>query len=202
MKDLLNYHRRRKLISGLWAVVRQIFMLGISYVVLYPLMYMVSNAFKPVEQYYDPSVIWIPKSLTLDNFKVVALVMDIGEVMLNTLIISVLPAFISTTVCMMIGYGLARFDFKGKRLVIACLIRAIRGPRIADRVIAANMTGTLIVIIICILSFVMNEGYLIDIAMIYTMLSFLAVVLLTKVYMGIYREKHRQEMEKEGTQHD
>ena len=88
-------------------------------------------------------------------------------------------------------------------LVIACLIRAIRGPRIADRVIAANMTGTLIVIIICILSFVMNESYLVDIAMIYTMLSFLAVVLLTKVYMGIYREKHRQEaLAKEEHDHD
>ena len=87
-------------------------------------------------------------------------------------------------------------------LVIACLVRAIRGPRIADRVVAINMIGMLIVITICILSFVMNEGYLVDIAMIYTMLSFLAVVLLTKVYMGIYREKHRQEMEKEGAQHD
>ena len=87
-------------------------------------------------------------------------------------------------------------------LILACLVRAIRGPRIADRVIAANMIGTLVVITICILSFVMNEGYLIDIAIIYTMLSFLAVVLLTKVYMGIYREKHRQEMEKEAENHD
>lgn len=77
-------------------------------------------------------------------------------------------------------------------LLLACLIRAIRGPRIADRVIAVNMMGTLIVITICILSFLMNEGYLVDIAMIYTMLSFLAVVLLTKVYMGVYREKRRQ----------
>lgn len=87
-------------------------------------------------------------------------------------------------------------------LLIACLIRAIRGPRIADRVIAANMIGTLVVITIFILSFVMNESYLVDIAMIYTMISFLAVVLLTKVYMGIYREKHRQEMEKEAENHD
>lgn len=77
-------------------------------------------------------------------------------------------------------------------LLLACLFRAIRGPRIADRLIAVNMSGTLIVITICILSFLMNEGYLVDIAMIYTMLSFLAVVLLTKVYMGIYREKRRQ----------
>ena len=80
-------------------------------------------------------------------------------------------------------------------LVLACLVRAIRGPRIADRVIAANMIGTLVVITICILTFLMGEGYLVDIAMIYTMLSFLAVVLLTKVYMGIYREKRRQREE-------
>lgn len=88
-------------------------------------------------------------------------------------------------------------------LIIACLVRAIRGPRIADRIIAANMTGSMVVILIAILSFVMNEGYLVDIAMIYTMLSFLAVVLLTKVYMGIYREKHRQEeLKKEGQNDD
>ena len=88
-------------------------------------------------------------------------------------------------------------------LVIACLVRAIRGPRIADRVIAANMIGTLVVITICILAFMMGEGYLVDIAIIYTMLSFLAVVLLTKVYMGVYREKRRQEeAAKEGQKHD
>lgn len=80
-------------------------------------------------------------------------------------------------------------------ILIACLIKAIRGPRIADRVIAVNMMGTTVVIIICILAFVMNEGYLADVAMVYTMLSFLAVVLLTKVYMGIYREKRRKEEE-------
>ena len=77
-------------------------------------------------------------------------------------------------------------------LLVACLIRAIRGPRIADRVIAINMTGTMIVITICVLAFLMGEDYLVDVAMIYTMLSFLAVVVLTKVYMGVYREKRRR----------
>ena len=77
-------------------------------------------------------------------------------------------------------------------LLLFCLIRAIRGPRIADRVISINMMGTLSVITICVLAFLMNEGYLVDIAMIYTMLSFLAVVLLTKIYMGVYREKRRR----------
>ena len=66
-------------------------------------------------------------------------------------------------------------------LLLCCLVRAIMGPRIADRIIAINMMGTLVVMIICILS--------------YVMLSFLAVVLLTKIYMGVYREKRRREEE-------
>ena len=82
-------------------------------------------------------------------------------------------------------------------LLLMCLIRAIRGPRISDRIVAVNMMGTLIVIIICVLAFLMGEGYLVDVAIIYTMLSFLAVVLLTKVYMGIYRQKRREEKEDE-----
>ncbi len=89
-------------------------------------------------------------------------------------------------------------------MLCACLVRAIIGPRIADRIIAINMMGTLVVIIICILAFIMDEGYLADIAMIYTMLSFLAVVLLSKVYMGIYREKRRRAKEsqaQEGNEH-
>lgn len=92
-------------------------------------------------------------------------------------------------------------------LLLFCLIRAIRGPRIADRVISINMMGTLIVITICVLAFLMNEWYLVDIAMIYTMLSFLAVVLLTKIYMGVYREKRRrreaaENQAKEGEAHE
>lgn len=129
MKKIKEFVRSHKVMQKLWAVGRQLFMLGISYVVLYPLLYMVSNAFKPVEQYYDPSVVWLPKSLTMENFKIVALVMDIGNVMKNTVIIELLPAVISAMVCMMIGYGLARFNFRGKRFVVACVILTIIVPQ-------------------------------------------------------------------------
>ena len=41
-------------------------------------------------------------------------------------------------------------------LLLCCLVRAIMGPRIADRIIAINMMGTLVVMIICI-STLMND---------------------------------------------
>ncbi len=75
--------------------------------------------------------------------------------------------------------------------IIACLFRAIAGPRISDRIVAINMIGTMTIIIITILAVLLHEGYLVDVAMLYAMLSFLAVVVLTKVYMGVYVEKHQ-----------
>ena len=129
MNAIQEFVRSHKVFQKLWAVARQLFMLGISYVVLYPLLYMVSNAFKPVEQYYDPSVVWLPKSLTLENFEIVGMVMDIGAVLKNTVIIELLPAILSVIMCMMIGYGLARFRFRGKTLVVACVILTIIVPQ-------------------------------------------------------------------------
>ncbi|MCD7744389.1 MAG: cation:proton antiporter [Lachnospiraceae bacterium] len=79
-------------------------------------------------------------------------------------------------------------------LLVLCLIRAIIGPRVADRLVAVNMMGTMVMVIIAILTLMLQEGYLADICLIYAMISFLAVVVLTKVYMGVYlaRKEHRE----------
>ena len=77
-------------------------------------------------------------------------------------------------------------------LLFLCLWRAVRGPRVADRILAVNMCSTLVTIMIAVLALMLSEGYLADVAVIYAMLGFLAVVLLTKVYMGIYRKQKRE----------
>lgn len=74
-------------------------------------------------------------------------------------------------------------------LIILCLIRAILGPRLADRVVATNMIGTMTIVEIAILALYMRESYLFDVCLIYAMISFLAVVVLTKIYEGAYQEK-------------
>ena len=71
-------------------------------------------------------------------------------------------------------------------LVVLCLIRAVIGPRVADRIVAVNMMGTMVIVMIAVLAIMMGEGYLVDICIIYALISFLAVIVLTKVYMGVY----------------
>lgn len=78
-------------------------------------------------------------------------------------------------------------------MLLACLIRAVKGPLIADRLMAVNMMGTMVMVMIAVLALMLKEGYLVDICLIYAMISFLAVVVLSKVYIGIYEEKHHQE---------
>lgn len=73
-------------------------------------------------------------------------------------------------------------------LTICCLIRAVLGPTIADRLVSVNMMGTIVMIIIGVLALLMQEDYLVDICLIYAMISFLAVVVLAKVYTGVYIE--------------
>ena len=84
-------------------------------------------------------------------------------------------------------------------MLFSCLIRAVRGPRIADRLVAVNIMGTMVMVIIAVLSLLLNQGYLIDICLIYAMVSFLAVVVISKVYIGVYTESylrsHKQEKE-------
>ncbi len=84
----------------------------------------------------------------------------------------------------MIGFALCIF---------ACLVRAIKGPRTMDRILAINMIGTLSVVIIALMSLYLEESFLLDVDLIYAMLSFLAVVVLTKVYMGVHREEENEQ---------
>lgn len=80
-------------------------------------------------------------------------------------------------------------------LVFFCLFRSIIGPRIADRVVAVNMVGTMIITIIAILALALDQAALVDVSLVYTMLSFLAVIVLTKVYVGVYLQKHTKKQE-------
>ena len=73
------------------------------------------------------------------------------------------------------------------------IIKSIKGPRLTDRVVSVNMIGTLVIISICILSFILNEAFLLDVAFIYVLISFLAVVVLSTVYINVYYEKKKKQ---------
>lgn len=82
-------------------------------------------------------------------------------------------------------------------MLLLCLIRAVIGPKIADRLVAVNMMGTMVMVSIAILAVLKGQGGLVDICLIYAMISFLAVVVLTRIYTGVYRQAQKAAARKE-----
>lgn len=74
-------------------------------------------------------------------------------------------------------------------LIVISIIRSILGPGVSDRIVAVNMIGTMVIMITAIFSVMLDENYLADICLIYAMISFLGVVVLCKVYTGVYLQR-------------
>ena len=69
------------------------------------------------------------------------------------------------------------------------LLLAIRGPRMADRILGINMTGSLTTAAIAVLAIYLDQSWLLDVCLIYCMISFLAVVVLAKVSIASHEEQ-------------
>lgn len=78
-------------------------------------------------------------------------------------------------------------------LMLATLIRAVLGPRFTDRIIAVNVINTLVVAEIVLVSVWMREDFLVDVALLYALLSFLTVVVVSRL---VLTRRHKQ-LEKE-----
>lgn len=76
-------------------------------------------------------------------------------------------------------------------VMMACLIRAVKGPRYTDRLVALNMICTVVVLMVCILSYVLGESYLVDVAILYGLLNLLAVAVLSRISVRRHREHRR-----------
>ena len=109
-------------ITALVNVFRFILMLGVSYVILFPFFSKVAGSFMNRFDVIDATVSLIPKSPTLEQYKYIILDNRYFEAFLNTLFISILCALIQTFVACLIGYGLAKFKFKGNKIVMLIVV--------------------------------------------------------------------------------
>lgn len=69
------------------------------------------------------------------------------------------------------------------------LLRAIRGPRIADRIMGINMIGSMVSVTLAILSVWLRQSWLLDVCILYAMISFLGVVVLAKVCIAAKKQE-------------
>ena len=111
-----------------WYIFRFILMIGISYVILFPFFSKIAGSFMGYEDFVDVTVRVIPKNFTLATYKAIFLENNYLDAFLNTTLLSVSSALLQTFVCTLIGYGLAKFKFKGNGLVMILVILTMIVP--------------------------------------------------------------------------
>jgi len=116
---LINLYTVKRVV---WYLFRFLLLLGISYVILFPFFSKISSSFMSPEDFVDVTVRLIPKHPTLDTYKAIIVDNDYLLALLNTFVLSLVCALLQTFVCCIIGYGFAKFKFKGNSLLFLCVI--------------------------------------------------------------------------------
>lgn len=127
-KQHYRYILGKRAASKVWPVFRFLILFGLGFVIMYPLLFMISAAVRPPEQMNDPSVMWIPKTFTFDNIADVWSVIDYPSLLWNTLLVNVICSLLQVASCAVTGYGFARFKFKLRGLLFAIVILQIIVP--------------------------------------------------------------------------
>lgn len=94
----------------------------IGFVYLYPMLYMFSTSFMNRDDLLDTSVKWLPSTLYMQNYIDAAKSMNFWATFGKGIVIAGLPTLCNVFICMFIGYGFARYNFRGKKIMMGILI--------------------------------------------------------------------------------
>jgi multiple sugar transport system permease protein len=110
-----------------WAL-RFAVLFAICFVLLYPLLYMVSVSLRPGHELTDPIVVWIPRTVTLENFRNMLDLLNYPKLLFNSAMLSFVASFLQLVSCAIAGYGFARFKFRGRGVLFALVLFTIIVP--------------------------------------------------------------------------
>ena len=110
------------------ALFRYALLIGLAFIILYPLLYILSMAFREARDILDPSVTWLPRHFTMQNIIDAFEAMRYPQALWNTISISVVSSLLQLCSCAIVGYGFARFQFKGKSLLFGLVLLTIIIP--------------------------------------------------------------------------
>lgn len=105
-----------------FTIILYLLLIAIGFVYLYPLLFMLVTSLKSPEDLLNPMVQWVPTQIYTGNYERAYHVLDYPNTLLSSIMISVIPSLIQTVVCSLVGYGLARYRFWGKNLLIMLIL--------------------------------------------------------------------------------
>lgn len=116
------------LVQVIWKIFRLLLLIGISYIIIFPFFVKIFGSFMSRDDLVDATVRLIPKYPTLDTYKYIIRENSYFTAFFNTFVLSTLCALVQTLICSIVGYGLAKFKFRGNKLVFMAVILTMIVP--------------------------------------------------------------------------
>ena len=116
-------------LSVFFSFFRYLLLIAVGFVILYPLLYMVITSIMDPQTFAKGIRVWVPTSfLVIPNYSMAWEALDYGRAFFNTFRFQIISALLEVIMCAIIGYGFARFEFKGKKLLVGMLFLTILIP--------------------------------------------------------------------------
>ena len=122
-------HKVKKLAIGgyrqmglLPKVTLYVMLISLCFVYVYPILHMGITSLKSLTDLLDPSVQWLPHEITFSNYTQALDIMGFSDHLVDTLLVTVVPALCQTVSCALAGYAFARFRFVGRNIFMACVL--------------------------------------------------------------------------------
>lgn len=127
-----SYYRRQKALQRffdiVYAIFRALLVIGISFIILYPILQKISVAFKDKTDIYNPTIYMIPVHFTGENIQLAMGILDYFPMLGKTLLFVIVTTLLTAASCALAGYGFARFNFPGNQILFTLVIMTILVP--------------------------------------------------------------------------
>jgi multiple sugar transport system permease protein len=120
LSDMASF--RKALNTFIYKTFIYVLLCGVAFVFLYPILYMLSSSLKDAYDIVNPMILWIPSKLYFKNYVEAFKVIGGFKVYYETIMYIGLIAIVQTISSAIIAYGIAKYDFWGKKVVFAVII--------------------------------------------------------------------------------
>ena len=112
----------------LWYLFRLLLLIGIAFVVIQPFITMIIQSFRAAPDFMDETVFNVPRQYSLDIYKAIFKDLRYIRMFFLTLALSLGVALLQTFVCCLVGYGLAKFKFRGSKIIFLFVVLTMAIP--------------------------------------------------------------------------
>ena len=127
--SILNKYKCKNVaLRILVASFRMVLLTAIGYIILYPILYMMVTSLRSTESYSDPAITWILKEYHWQNYIDAFNAIKFPQSLKNTLLTEIMSAVFEIASCSVVAYGLSRFEFRLKKILIIILVLTIVIP--------------------------------------------------------------------------